>query len=257
MITPVKLSANLGMLWTELELCDAIRAAGRAGFDAVEVYWPYITHALDVALTLEETGLALISLNTVAGDLAQGDFGLAAVPNREPEARTAIDKAFAYAADCSSLWVHVLAGLNEGSQAEIAYLNNLRYAEKKGREYGVGVLIEPMSEAARPGYFLRTIEQAARIVDEVGEPNVKILFDCYHGAMSGCDLRTAVIDNLADIGHIQFASIPDRVEPDTGAVDFSRLIPEIIEAGYTGYFGAEYRPALTTDLGLGWMDFLR
>jgi hydroxypyruvate isomerase len=257
MITPVKLSANLGMLWTELELCDAVRAAKRAGFDAVEVHWPYITHSLEVALTLEETGLPLLSLNTVAGDLAQGDFGLAAVPGREPEARTTIDKAFAYAADTSAVWVHVLAGLSEGSQAEIAYLNNLRYAAKKGREYGVGVLIEPMCEAARPGYFLRTVEQAARMVAEIGEPNVRMLFDCYHAAMSGCDLQTAISDNLDDIGHIQFASIPDRAEPDGGEVDYSRLIPSIVEAGYTGFFGAEYRPALTTDLGLGWMDSFR
>lgn len=254
MIAPVKLSANLGMLWTELELCDAIVAAGRAGFDAVEVHWPYITHALEVAFTLEETGLALISLNTVAGDLARGDFGLAAVPNREPEARTAIDKAFAYAADASSMWVHVLAGLSEGSQAEIVYLNNLRYAASKGREYGIGVLIEPMSQEARPGYFLRTVDQAARTLNELAEPNVKMLYDCYHAAMAGCDLLTSITDNLRSIGHIQFASIPDRAEPDAGDVDYSRLIPLIIQAGYTGYFGAEYRPALTTDLGLGWMD---
>ncbi|MEL7087640.1 MAG: isomerase, partial [Planctomycetota bacterium] len=31
----MRFSANLGFLWTELSLPDAIRAAKRAGFDAV------------------------------------------------------------------------------------------------------------------------------------------------------------------------------------------------------------------------------
>ena len=37
----MKYSANLGFLWTELSLPDAIRAAKAAGFDAVECHWPY------------------------------------------------------------------------------------------------------------------------------------------------------------------------------------------------------------------------
>jgi hydroxypyruvate isomerase len=37
----IKFSANLGFLWAELELPDAILAAKAAGFDAVECHWPY------------------------------------------------------------------------------------------------------------------------------------------------------------------------------------------------------------------------
>ena len=36
-----KFSANLGFLWQELALCDAVHAAAAAGFDAVEFHWPY------------------------------------------------------------------------------------------------------------------------------------------------------------------------------------------------------------------------
>ena len=36
-------SANLGVLWTELPLTGRVRAAARAGFDAVEVHYPYDT----------------------------------------------------------------------------------------------------------------------------------------------------------------------------------------------------------------------
>ena len=33
--------ANLGFLWTDLLLPEAINAAAKAGFDAVECHWPF------------------------------------------------------------------------------------------------------------------------------------------------------------------------------------------------------------------------
>lgn len=253
----VKLSANLGLLWTDLELCDAIRAAKTAGFDAVEVHWPYITHALDVALTLEETGLPLLSLNTVAGDLANGEFGLAAVPGRELEARVAIDKAFAYAADVAAGWVHVLAGLASGPEAHDSFVANLRHAAARGREYDIGVLIEPLAEHARPGYFLNNLDQATAVLDHADESNIKILFDCFHLSFSESDVLAAARRCGDRIGHIQFSSVPDRAEPDHGELPYDRLLPEIEAAGYKGYFGAEYHPSTQTEESLGWMEMFQ
>jgi len=37
----MQFSANLGFLWSDRPLPDAIRAAKAAGFDAVECHWPY------------------------------------------------------------------------------------------------------------------------------------------------------------------------------------------------------------------------
>ncbi len=249
----MRLSANLGFLWTDLELCDGIRAAKAAGFQAVEVHWPYITHALDVALTLEETGLPLLSLNTVAGDLARGEFGLAAIPGRQHDAQSAIDKAFAYAADASAQNVHVLAGLASGAQAEQTYIANVRYAAARGREFGIGVLIEPLSGPPNAGYFLNGFDQAVDLIDRIAEPNVKVLLDCFHAINLGEEVL-AVVDLLGHrLGHVQFSSVPDRSEPGLGDVDYVRLLPEIVAKGYDGYFGAEYHPSGKTEDGLGWM----
>ncbi len=38
-------SANLGFLWQELALPEAIRDRQAAGFDAVECHWPYAVDA--------------------------------------------------------------------------------------------------------------------------------------------------------------------------------------------------------------------
>ena len=82
----MRFSANLGFLWSELSLPDAIRAAHAAGFDAVECHWPYDTPAAEVKAALDETGLAMLGLNTRRGDLSQKENGLAALPGREAEA---------------------------------------------------------------------------------------------------------------------------------------------------------------------------
>jgi hydroxypyruvate isomerase len=245
------------MMWPELDLPDAIRAAKGAGFEAIEVHWPYITHALDVAIVLEELQLPLIALNTVGGDLSAGEFGLAALPGREEQARSAIDKAMAYAADASSRFVHVLAGKvpsnTGGALARDTYLQNLGYASQRGAEYGVDVLIEPISAKAQPDYFLTHVDQAADVIAELGVDNVSIMFDCYHTQMTEGRLLSLIERHLPRIGHIQIAAVPDRTEPDHGDVDYGELLAAVDALGYQGYVGAEYRPAGRTDDGLGWM----
>ena len=76
----MRFSANLGFLWSELALLDAVQAAKRAGFDAVECHWPYHVPPQDLRNCLSETGMPLVGINTRRGDPAGGEFGLAAVP---------------------------------------------------------------------------------------------------------------------------------------------------------------------------------
>ena len=124
----MRFSANLGFLWADRPLPDAIRAAHAAGFDAVECHWPYDTPAADVARALRETGLPMLGLNTRRGDVAVGENGLAALPGREKQARAAIDEAVAYAAAIGAGHVHVMGGAARGPDALATFRDNLAYA---------------------------------------------------------------------------------------------------------------------------------
>jgi len=55
------------------------------------------------------------------------------------------------------------------------------------------------------------------------------------------------------IGHIQFASVPDRGPPGTGDINFSALFAQISALGYHAPLGAEYRPAGRTEDSLDWL----
>lgn len=236
----MRFSANLGFLFTDRPLLEAIHLARETGFDAVELHWPYDTpaHALRGALG----DLPLVSLNTVRGDLAQGEFGLAALPGREDAARRSIDEALAYAAECGAENLHVMAGRAKGEAALAAFLGNLAYAVERAEPQGIRILIEPLNAFDAPGYFLDGLTLAERVAAAIASPALRIMFDCYHMARMGEDVEEAARRTMPRIGHIQFAGVPDRGEPDRGTLDYSHLLPALRAAGYEGVFGAEYRP---------------
>lgn len=249
----MRLSANLGFLFRELPLAEAIRAAKRTGFDAVELHWPYESDPAEIAAVLADTGMPLLGINTSRGDTEAGDFGLSAVPGREADARAAIDQAVAWAAHAGCRNIHVMAGRVTGEAAFATFAGNLRYAAEQAEPHGIGLLIEPLNPRDAPGYFLSSMELALRVIEASGGA-AKVMFDCYHMQIIRGDLLETVRANLAAIGHVQFAAVPDRAEPDHGEIDHAWLLPAIAQAGYQGYFGAEYRPASSS---FDWMRALR
>ena len=74
-----RFSANLGYLWKELPLPDAVLAARKAGFEAVEFHEPYHYPAEEIREALEKTSLKMLGLNTRRGIPGSKDRGLAAV----------------------------------------------------------------------------------------------------------------------------------------------------------------------------------
>ena len=253
----MKFSANLGFLWADRPLPDAIRAAKVAGFDAVECHWPYDTPAAETRAALTETGLPMLGLNTRRGNTDIGENGLSALPGREAEARASIDEALAYASETGTRAVHVMAGFSGGPRAHQAFRDNLIYACDQATANGITILIEPLNHYDAPGYFLSRSQQAAALIHEIGRENLKLMFDCYHLQIMEGDLSRRLARLLPLIGHIQIASVPDRNTPDHGELDYGHILPEIEKLGWTAEIGAEYKPNGPTDETLGWLHELR
>lgn len=253
----MKFSANLGFLWSDRPLPDAIRAARAAGFDAVECHWPYDFPPAEVKAALDETGLTMLGLNTRRGDVAGGENGLSALPGRDADARAAIDEAIAYAIAIGTPNIHVMAGFASGDEARRTFVANLSHACAAAAPHGITILIEPLNRYDAPGYFLTTTGQARAIIAEVGAPNLRLMFDCYHVQLMEGDLSHRVADLLQVIGHIQFASVPDRGAPDHGEVNFDHVFGVIADLGYDRPLGAEYKPGGDTDATLGWLAAAR
>jgi hydroxypyruvate isomerase len=238
----MKFSANLGFLWHDRPLPEAIKLAHKAGYSAVECHWPYQFKADDVSHALHETGLKMLGLNTSRGDISKGDNGLSAIPGREIEARAAIDQAIDYGLKINALNIHVMAGFASGEAAQKTFVENLRYAADKAAPHNITVLIEPLNHYDAPNYFLQTSTQAEIIIQLVARDNVKLMFDCYHLQIMEGDICRRLERLLPIIGHIQIASVPGRNEPNTGELNYAYIFSKLEALGYSAPIGAEYKP---------------
>jgi hydroxypyruvate isomerase len=108
---------------------------------------------------------------------------------------------------------------------------------------GGTVLLEPVSGA--PRYPLLKAQDAlnviARVKEESGAENIKLLADFYHLAVNGDDVAAVIEKHAKDFGHIQIADNPGRGAPGTGGLPLGEWIARSRELGYEGYIGLEYK----------------
>ncbi|WP_321919281.1 2-oxo-tetronate isomerase [Paraburkholderia tropica] len=252
-----RFAANLTMMYNEHAFLDRFAAAAHDGFDAVEYLFPYDHPAAEVKARLEENGLAQALFNALPGDWAAGERGLAALPGREDEFRRGIDKALDYARVLGNRKLHVMAGIvaseDTRAQQRELYLKHLDYAAQAARGEGITILIEPINTRDMPGYLLNRQDDAHAICAEIGAANLQVQFDCYHCQIMEGDLAVKLKRDIARIGHIQVAGVPERHEPDSGEINYPWLFSLIDELGYTGWIGCEYWPRAKASDGLGWI----
>lgn len=252
-----RFSANLSMLFTEHEFLDRFDAAARAGFKAVEYVGPYDHPPEVVAARLSKNGLTQALFNLPAGDWANGERGIAVLPDRVDEFRKGVDTAIAYARALGCAQVNCLAGIapegHDAADLEDVFVDNLTFASKRLEEAGIKLLIEAINTRDIPGFFLTTSRQALKIIDRVGSKNLYFQYDIYHMQVMEGDLAHTIEQNLGRIAHIQLADNPGRHEPGTGEINYPFLYEHLDRIGYAGWVGAEYRPMVGTEAGLGWM----
>lgn len=134
-------------------------------------------------------------------------------------------------------------GADQGTSGQHASIvEGLKAAVPLLREHALSLVIEPLNPKDHPGYYLRTSEEAFRIIEEVGAPEIKVLFDIYHQQITEGNLLEHILPNLDKIGHFHLAGVPERNEPVASEINYPFLLKQIEAAGYQGYFGLEYFP---------------
>ncbi len=251
-----KFAANLSMLFTEAPFLDRFERAAQCGFSAVEFLFPYAYRAQDIQRRLEANRLELVLHNLPAGDWDAGERGIACLPDRVDEFRAGVGRAIEYATTLGVGQLNCLAGkapvgTDEGVLRP-TFVANLRFAAAELKRAGLKLLIEPINSFDIPGFYLNRTAQALAILDEVGADNAFVQYDIYHAQRMEGELAATMTKHLARIGHIQLADNPGRNEPGTGEINYGFLFAHLDRIGYRGWIGCEYKPATTTEAGLGW-----
>lgn len=246
----MKYSACLEWLFAKEspDFAGRIRLARKAGLDGVE-FWLWSNKDIDaVAGALQETGLP------VTGFVAEP-----MVPLTDPRQHSAflagLEKSVAVAQRLGAPTLIVQAGadLPGRSRAEQrqALTTCLAAAAKILAGSGVVLAVEPLNTRVdHVGYFLPSTTEGLDIVDEVGRPEIKIVYDIYHSAVMDERIEDVLAGRLDRVAHVHLADAPGRHEPGTGTMDWRARLDWLQSNGYTGMVGLEYKPTQSTEASL-------
>ena len=256
---------NCSILFTELPLLERPAAAKAAGFDGVELWWPWpeaVPSDRDVdglVRAVEDAGVQLVGLNFFAGDMPAGDRGLVSWPGREQEVRDNVDVTIGIGERLRcrafiALYGNRVDGVAAAEHDDLA-AQNLAHAGAAAARIGGTVLIEPVSGA--PRYPLLTAADALVVIDRVrktaGADNLGLLADLYHLAVNGDDVDRVIADHAHRVAHVQIADAPGRNEPGSGNLPLLRQLADLEAAGYRGWVGLEYKPSGASADSFGWV----
>ena len=102
-------------------------------------------------------------------------------------------------------------------------MENLLWAA--GQAPDLTLTLEPLNPDDMPGYFLNDFDQAGRIVDDLGLPQVGIQFDLWHAARIHGDAQAVWAKHGPRVNHVQIAGFPSRNEPGEALVVLTEIRP--------------------------------
>jgi hydroxypyruvate isomerase len=217
-------------------LCKDIGLVAMEGIDAK--HYPVI----------REMGLA-VSLVASHG-FKQGPFNPANHAFCEQKLRESID--LATSVNCRN--VITFTGMREPGFGDEAGATNcvalwkrvIGYAEQKK----INLCLEHLNSRdnthpmkGHPGYFGDHVDFCVELIQRVGSPNMKLLFDIYHVQIMDGDVIRRLRQHKDVIAHIHTAGVPGRGELDeTQELNYPAIMRTIVDIGYTGYVAQEFIP---------------
>jgi hydroxypyruvate isomerase len=256
-----KFSANLTMMFTEVDFVERFAKAAANDFTAVEYMFPYEWQAEQLKDLLQQHNLEQVLFNLPVDAWASGGRGIACAPGRQQEFQENVGRALDYARVLECPRLNCLAGIppegDDQDRVRATLVENLRFAADALAEENVTLLVEALNSYDVAGFYLVGSKEAVDLIREVDRPNLKFQYDIYHMQRMEGELINTITSLGAVIDHIQLADTPGRHEPGTGEINFDNLFKAIDASGYSGWIGCEYIPVAATEEGLGWIACYR
>lgn len=229
-------------------LGDRVRAAKAAGLSHAEFHLWRDKDMSGLAAALEETGV------TLTGFCVDPRRSIVD-PAQHEEMLQAVAETLAAAKAVGSPPLIVASGFTrEGvspKEHKAEAVKVLRRAADLAEAAEVTLVLEPLNDRVEhPGMYLVDTTLALDIIEAVGSPRLKLLYDVYHSHVMGEDMRQVLAGRIHLVEHVQVADNPGRNEPGTGTIDWTAAIGTLRELGYTGPLGLEYRPTMEATASL-------
>ena len=130
----------------------------------------------------------------------------------------------------------VMTGTRRTNEEWKRAVEGLQAVARRAQELGVTLCLEPLNRFET--YFLNTLSDASKLIQEIGSPNVRIHFDTFHANIEEQNPADALRAVAKDLGHVHFSE-NDRGTPGTGHVDWHGILSVLREVGYDGWVTIE------------------
>ncbi|MCA0757373.1 TIM barrel protein [Paenibacillus sp. N4] len=234
-----KISISLEAVFTGRDFIKSMEAIKSIGINAFEFWSWWDKDLVRIQAAKESLGLDLAAFATrfiSLADPAQRSAYIAGLRESIAVARRM---------NCPTLISQVgneLPGVPRAVQHQ-SIVEGLKQAALYCEEAGITLVVEPLNTVVdHPGYYLYSSDEAFRIIDEVGSPYVRVLYDIYHQQIMEGNLIARIQKNIDKIGHFHAAGNPGRHELYIGEINYIDVFRAIAETGYSKYVGFEYFP---------------
>ena len=226
---------------------ETIKRLAAIGYDGIEIgaasphAYPEYVDAEDrraIKQTLEDNGIALSSMLPAPG----GGPGFNASSPSAAERRKTVGQyreVVELCADLGGSTVIYVAGWQifgtTRAQAWQWSCQGLREIARTAADRGVTVVVEPTPTDSN---LVESADDALEMMAEVGEENVKVMFDTFHALYRNEVPSDYVYRMGKNLRHVHLAD-SGRLAPGSGTGDFASVISALRKIDYSGYLAME------------------
>lgn len=120
----------------------------------------------------------------------------------------------------------------------------LRRITPAAEKHGVTIIMELLNSKVDHGdYMCDRTPWGLDLVQKVGSPRFKLLYDIYHMQIMEGDVIRTVTTHLDSIAHFHTAGVPGRHElDDKQELNYRAICDAMVNKGFTGYLAQEFIP---------------
>ena len=254
----LRLSTTWGLV-NKMPAPDALALLARLGYDGYEMFDWRDPKVMDIFVSLKDK--YPLSCECLVANKGVTAPGCGLVNPREHEeflkqTQLAIDAARAVGAkQLVTLTGNEMGGVPRSEQMANA-VAAMRAAAPMLEKNGMTAIVEVLNTYVdHAGYFLYYVRDGAELIDRVGSPNLKLLFDIYHVQIMEGNLIESIRSNIDRIGHFHVGDVPGRHQPGTGEINYRNVFKAIYDQGdrFRGSVALEYSPTVPLEQDLAAM----
>jgi hydroxypyruvate isomerase len=238
------------MLWTlKGTFEEKLQIAARSGIESVELVAEHVNWTDAEIRSMKELANSFeLAMDTI---IATPDWKNRPVSMVNPQQRDNflkdVQQAIVFAQKLEIPQIILMSGdAIPGKTHDEQYASLLEGTKRAGdlaAKANLTLIVEPLNaKVNHKGFFLTTCVEGLKLMKDVDNPHVKLLFDIYHEQVQIGNVTRTLTEAAPHVAVFHVADNPGRNDPGTGEMNYANIYKAIQKTGYSGYICMEYLP---------------